>query len=111
MLVMAQRQGGEHLFAILEHLFGLDIEAGRKVVISLYDDDAFSDVVWNTILSARVNLDVTADLAVTKGIPVAANASGSVQLLDRSVTLDSADYLRHERTDSLAIARIAFGVP
>lgn len=81
---------GQH---ILDRILAKEVPPGSKVVVRVMDDDTTSDVVWNNILSTRVNIDVSSDLRVTQFIPVRSGASGTIRLLDRQVTIDAPDYI------------------
>lgn len=79
---------------ILESFIAKQGVKGGKCVLTIYDDDTTSNTFWNSILKTKVKINIRADLSAYKGIPVVINAStNSCQLLDRNVTLDSADVI------------------
>ncbi len=78
---------------ILENLIDRDYAPGTKVVISIFDDDSFSDSVWNGMVQTRVSLNLGASFQCGSGFEVKAGAAGTIQLMNHMAIIDPPDYL------------------
>jgi hypothetical protein len=78
---------------ILDRILAEEAPPGSRIVIRVMDDDTTSDHIWNNILRTRIGIQATAEVRVTRFVPVRANASGQLQLLDRELTIDASDYI------------------
>jgi hypothetical protein len=80
---------------ILDNLFEKYAKPGSKICIYVFDDDSFSNDVWNSILQTRIALDVTSKIQATPAIGVTIGAKGNVQLLNRNTALDTPDFVAY----------------
>lgn len=75
---------------------------GQRVAVYVMDDDSLSNEVWNSIARTRVDFRVEGiKKSISRALTVKATATGSIQLIDRPVSIDSHD----------CIASAVFSVP
>ncbi len=80
---------------LMTNIIAKQIAPGRKVAVYILDEDTTSDTVWNNLLKTRVSFNAAADVEVYKPIDVTLSASGTVQLVDRYVTLDAPEFIAY----------------
>lgn len=78
---------------ILENIFAKKIEPGRRIVVCVLDEDSTSDAIWNNVLSTKVSFNAGANISVSEPMKVSVGSSGTVQLVDQHVTLDSPEFV------------------
>lgn len=78
---------------ILENIITKKIEPGRRIIISILDEDWTSDAIWNSVLRTKVSFAVGANINVSEPINASIGTSGTIQLIDRQVTLDSPEFI------------------
>lgn len=89
--------GGE----ILKTVAGGNVKPGSKIRLCFFDDDSFSDSIWNSILQTKVEWGIGAaagaagqtDDKITLGLRAGAGVGGKIALLDRDVVIDQPDLL------------------
>lgn len=88
----------------LETVIAKNAKPGARVVVNIYDDDSFSDTVWNEILQSSVNYQIDANvgsvksghypnLVFNKSVGVSLQANGKIRLLDRNLVIDAPDFI------------------
>jgi hypothetical protein len=85
---------------LLLKLLHKKIAPGRRVVIYAMDDDTFTNTIWNNILQMRHEYSLKGLSQTFAGVPscmtmlkVEATAAGTIQLLDKSITVDAQDFI------------------
>jgi hypothetical protein len=70
-----------------------EIPSGRRVLVHILDDDTWSDSIWNSILSSRIDYRATASMPCKTLVSARAELNGRLQILDRTVVIDAPDYI------------------
>ncbi len=99
---------------ILENLIGEYAAPGTRVVIHVLDDKQFQNAVWNSILKAKINLNVSAGVVANKLLKLNAQADGSFQILDKDmrilqpICMATAEFVVPESRDGRWLAEAVF---
>ena len=99
---------------ILENMIAKNAAPGRRIVIYVLDDKQFENTIWNRIVQTKIDFNAATGITALKALPVSVQATGTLQLLDRDVTIVEPGYLAYaefrvpESGDGCWLAKAAF---
>lgn len=79
--------------AIQTNIIAKACQPGKRVLITIYDDDTLSDAIWNSILQTRIDCSLGGKFSAFGSVPVSLRSQGAIQLIDRKIVIDAPDYV------------------
>ena len=90
---------------ILLNVIAKQAAPGKRIVVTIYDDDTAGDAVWNSILQSRINYSVGGTFQASQAFRLDGNIHGQLRVLDRNVVIDAPDFIA---TAEFKVPRITF---